>query len=867
MDDISGLSPAISIEQKGTSHNPRSTVGTVTEIYDHLRLLFGRIGIPYCPSCGMPVMKYSLDEILDELYRAFKGEKIEIMSPQVRGKKGEFRNLFARNREQGFMRIRVDGSVMWLEEEIPLDKNKKHNIEVIVDRLKVLPERKNRIAEAVETALSLSEGYVMICGESVEKILTENYVCPECGISLPEVEPRLFSFNNPYGACPDCSGLGSHQYFSEESATDPLRSVFEGALLPWKKKHYMINKLERFAEYNNWYLTKPFKDLSKSEKEFILYGSDQRISLEFKDRSMVRTYMGRYEGLLPWLESRWRETDSDNVLDELSKFRVEDICQKCHGLRLKPEALMVRVGKYTIGDMVGIPVQDLTGIIKGINLSAKEESIVGQLLVELMKRLSFLMDVGVGYLSLNRRADSLSGGESQRIRLATQIGSKLTGVMYVLDEPTIGLHPRDTDRLLKTLLSIRDLGNTVIVVEHDRDTMCHADFIIEMGPEAGEKGGEIVQSGDLDHLKTEGSLTAPFLNGKASGITKVSLTPRKPENWIKVTGACHNNLKNINVNIPLGVFTCISGVSGSGKSTLTHEVLYKGLKRSLDSDFRERPGKYMTIEGWEVLKNVVLVDQSPIGRTPRSNPATYTGLFTLIRELFSKVPESRMRGYSPGRFSFNIKGGRCEACGGGGSVKVSMLFLPDVYVKCEVCDGKRYNSETLEVHYKGKNISEVLDMTVDEAKTFFQDIPRISSKLALLQDAGLGYIKLGQSALTLSGGEAQRVKLGKELSKRFTGHTLYILDEPTTGLFYTDVRKLLKILHKIVNKGNSVLVIEHNLDVLVSSDYIIDLGLEGGDNGGRVVFHGTPDNLLKSRKGYTSRSLKEYIKETQRKER
>ncbi len=867
VDDISGLSPAISIEQKGTSHNPRSTVGTVTEIYDHLRLLFGRIGIPHCPSCGMPVIKYSLDEILDELYRNFEGEKIEILSPQVRGKKGEFRNLFARNREQGFMRIRVDGSVMWLEEDIPLDKNKKHNIEVIVDRLKVLPERKNRIAEAVETSLSLSEGYVMICGESSERILTENYVCPECGISLPEVEPRLFSFNSPYGACPDCSGLGSHQYFSEESTTDPLRSIFEGALLPWKKKHYMINKLERFAEYNNWDLSKHFKDLSQREKEFILYGSDQRISLEFRDRSKVRTYMGRYEGLLPWLESRWRETDSDNVIDDLSKFRVEDICQKCHGLRLRPEALMVRVGKYTMGDLVEIPVQDLIAIVNGINLSAKEDSIVGQVIVELMKRLSFLMDVGVGYLSLNRRADSLSGGESQRIRLATQIGSKLTGVMYVLDEPTIGLHPRDTDRLLKTLLSIRDLGNTVIVVEHDRDTMCNADFLIEMGPEAGEKGGEIIQSGDLDHITTERSLTAPFLKGYASAITKTPATPRKPESWIKVIGACHNNLKNINVNIPLGVLTCISGVSGSGKSTLTHQVLYKGLKRSLDSDFRERPGKYLGIEGWEVLKNVVLVDQSPIGRTPRSNPATYTGVFTLIRELFSKVQESRMRGYSPGRFSFNIKGGRCEACGGGGSVKVSMLFLPDVYVKCEVCDGKRYNSETLEVHYKGKNISEVLDMTVDEAKTFFEDIPRISSKLALLQDAGLGYIKLGQSALTLSGGEAQRVKLGKELSKRFTGHTLYILDEPTTGLFYTDVRKLLKILHKIVNKGNSVLVIEHNLDVLVSSDYIIDLGPEGGDKGGRVVFNGTPDNLLKSRKGYTSRSLKEYMKDTQRKDR
>lgn len=867
VDDISGLSPAISIEQKGTSHNPRSTVGTVTEIYDHLRLLFGRIGIPHCPSCGMPVIKYSLDEILDELYRNFEGEKIEILSPQVRGKKGEFRNLFARNREQGFMRIRVDGSVMWLEEDIPLDRNKKHNIEVIVDRLKVLPERKNRIAEAVETSLSLSEGYVMICGESSEKILTENYVCPECGISLPEVEPRLFSFNSPYGACPDCSGLGSHQYFSEESSTDPFRSVFEGALLPWKKKHYMINKLERFAEYNNWDLAKHFKDLSQIEKEFILYGSEQRIPLEFRERSKVRTYMGRYEGLLPWLESRWRETDSDNVIDDLSKFRVEDTCQKCHGLRLRPEALMVRVGKYTMGDLVEIPVQDLIGIVKGIKLSAKEDSIVGQVLLELMKRLSFLLDVGVGYLSLNRRADSLSGGESQRIRLATQIGSKLTGVMYVLDEPTIGLHPRDTDRLLKTLLSIRDLGNTVIVVEHDRDTMCNADFLIEMGPEAGEKGGEIIQSGDLDHLKTEGSLTAPFLKGNASAITKTPVTPRKPESWLKVIGACHNNLKNINVNVPLGVLTCISGVSGSGKSTFTHQVLYKGLKRSLDSDFRERPGKYLTIEGWEVLKNVVLVDQSPIGRTPRSNPATYTGVFTLIRELFSKVQESRMRGYSPGRFSFNIKGGRCEACGGGGSVKVSMLFLPDVYVKCEVCDGKRYNSETLEVHYKGKNISEVLDMTVDEAKTFFEDIPRISSKLALLQDAGLGYIQLGQSALTLSGGEAQRVKLGKELSKRFTGHTLYILDEPTTGLFYTDVRKLLKILHKIVNKGNSVLVIEHNLDVLVSSDYIIDLGPEGGDNGGRVVFNGTPDNLLKSRKGYTSSSLKEYIKETQRKDR
>lgn len=815
----------------------------------------------------MAVRKYSLDEILEELYRSFGGEKIEIMSPQVRGKKGEFKNLFSRNREQGFMRVRVDGSIMWLEEDIPLDKNKKHHIEVVVDRLKALPERKNRIAEAVETALLLSDGYVLICGESKERVLTENYVCPDCGIALPEVEPRLFSFNSPYGACSDCSGLGSHQYFSEESAVDPHRSVLEGALLPWKKQHYMINKLQRFADHNNWDLAKPFDQLSRDEKDFILYGSDQRIPLEFKDRSNIRTYMGRYEGLLIWLENRWRETDSDNVLDELSKYRVEDRCQKCNGLRLKPEALMVKVGRFTLGDLVEIPVHDLTEIVEKISLTSKEQSIVGQVLVELRKRLSFLTDVGVGYLSLNRRADTLSGGESQRIRLATQIGSKLTGVMYVLDEPTIGLHPRDTDRLLKTLLSIRDLGNTVIVVEHDRDTMSHADFIIEMGPEAGERGGEIVQSGNPAELKAERSLTIPFLKGLSSGITKAPVTPRTPESWINVKGASHNNLKNLDISIPLGVITCISGVSGSGKSTLAHEVLYKGLKRYLDSDFRERPGKFEVIEGWRSLKNVVLVDQSPIGRTPRSNPATYTGVFTRIRELFSKLPESRMRGYTPGRFSFNIKGGRCEACGGGGSVKVSMLFLPDVYVKCEVCDGKRYNSETLEVQYKGKTISEVLEMTVDEAKAFFQDVPQIASKLALLQDAGLGYIKLGQSALTLSGGEAQRVKLAKELSKRFSGHTLYILDEPTTGLFYTDIRKLLKILHKIVNKGNSVLLIEHNLDVLVSADYIIDLGPEGGDKGGRVVFHGTPDQLSRSRKGYTSSSLREYIKENTRKER
>lgn len=861
VDDISGLSPAISIEQKGTSHNPRSTVGTVTEIYDYLRLLFGRVGIPYCPSCGKPVQRYSLDEIIRELYDSFEGQKIEILSPQVRGKKGEFKNLFARNREQGFMRVRVDGSVLWLEEEIPLDRKKQHTIEVIVDRLKALPERRGRIAEAVETALSLSEGFVLIVGESDEKLMTENYVCPDCSISLPAVEPRLFSFNSPYGACPDCSGLGSHQYFAEESTVDPERSVYEGALLPWKKKHYMINKLQRFAENNGWDLEVPFSSLSKDLQRFVLYGSEQRIPLEFKDRTRVRTYMGKYEGLLPWLENRWRESDSDNVLDELAKYRVEDTCKSCGGLRLKPEALMVKVDGKTIGDLLMIPVQVLVGIIHDMRLTPKEESIAGQVIQELIKRLSFLVDVGVGYLSLNRRADTLSGGESQRIRLATQIGSKLTGVMYVLDEPTIGLHSRDTERLLKTLLSIRDLGNTVIVVEHDRDTMCNADHIIEMGPAAGEQGGAVVQSAEPGELLSTGSLTAPYIRGEANGILKSPNTPREATGWLEVKGARHNNLKGIKVRFPLGVMTCITGVSGSGKSTLAHEILYKGLKRILDPDFRERPGKCSAIIGSESLRNIVLVDQSPIGRTPRSNPATYTGVFTLIRELFSRLPESKMRGYSPGRFSFNIRGGRCEACGGGGSVKVSMLFLPDVYVKCEVCDGKRYNSETLEVLYKGKNISEVLDMTVDEARNFFADIPRISSKLSLLQDAGLGYIRLGQSALTLSGGEAQRVKLAKELSKRFSGHTLYILDEPTTGLFYTDVEKLLRILHKIVEKGNTVLVIEHNLDVLASSDYIIDLGPEGGEEGGRVVICGTPDKIIKSSKGYTSGSLRNYVKE------
>ena len=858
VDDISGLSPAISIEQKGVSHNPRSIVGTVTEIYDYLRLIFGRVGKPYCPSCGKPVTRYSLDEIVDILFRQFSEDRLEILAPLVRGKKGEFKNLLAQTREKGFLRVRVDGATLWLEEEISLDKNKRHTIEVIVDRLRIQEDRRGRISEAVENALSLSGGYVLALSEGgEEKLLTENFTCPTCDISLPEIEPRLFSFNNPYGACPDCSGIGSHQFFSEDLAVDPERSILEGALLPWKKKHYMLTKLERFAAQNGWDLHSPFKNLPVEIKDIILKGSEERIPLIFKDGGEERAYMGRYEGLLPWLEGRWKETESEAVIEELGTYRVDDECKVCGGLRLRPEALSVKIGEYSIGDLVSMPIADLSAVLENLLFPPEEEHIVHQVMIEAKKRLHFLVDVGVGYLSLLRRADSLSGGESQRIRLATQIGSKLSGVLYVLDEPTIGLHSRDTEKLVKTLRSIRDLGNTVVVVEHDRETMMAADSIIEMGPGAGELGGKIVFAGSYGDAFQSSSLAGPYLRGEANGIIKNS-KKRKSRGRLSVKGARHNNLKGIDVDFPTGLFVSVTGVSGSGKSSLVEDVLYKGIRRRLDKDFRERAGDHGGIEGWEQFKNVVLVDQSPIGRTPRSNPATYTGLFTLIRELYAKLPEANLRGYLPGRFSFNVRGGRCEACGGGGSTKVSMLFLPDVYVPCEVCGGKRYNRETLEVKYKNKSISDVLDMTVDEAFAFFKDIPRIASKLALITEAGLGYIRLGQSALTLSGGEAQRVKLSKELSKKFSGPTLYLLDEPTTGLFYTDVEKLLIIINKIVDRGNTVILIEHNLDVLMSADYIIDLGPEGGLEGGNIVAAGTPEELISLSGGHTAHFLRDY---------
>ncbi|QVL37358.1 excinuclease ABC subunit UvrA [Aminirod propionatiphilus] len=862
VDDISGLSPAISIEQKGVSHNPRSTVGTVTEIYDYLRLLFGRAGTPYCPDCGCPVERHSLDEIVEHVLHSFEGERVEILAPLVKGKKGEHRNVFLRVRQKGYMRIRVDGTVLWLEEEISLDKNRRHSIEVVVDRLKAEKDRRDRLGEAVEAALSLSGGEVLlVIPGRAEELLTEKDVCTRCGFSLPEVEPRLFSFNAPQGACPDCSGLGSHEHFDEEMAVDPDRSVVDGALLPWKKNHYMLNRLTALATNQGWDLSRPYRSLPQALREAILHGHPEKLDLTYRERGEEFPYRGRYEGLLVWLERRWSETESETVKEELAGFRAEDLCSACRGLRLRKEALAVRLGDYGIGDIVSMPVSEVLSVLRKISLAPAVAPVVAPVVEEVAKRLSFLVDVGVGYLTLHRRADTLSGGESQRIRLATQIGSKLSGVLYVLDEPTVGLHPRDTGRLLKTLLAIRDLGNTVLVVEHDRDTMIAADYIVEMGPGAGERGGFVVAAGTAQSLARGESLTAPYIKGETSGVVLPGGGRRRPQGWLTVRGAAEHNLSDIDVAFPLGTLTVLSGVSGSGKSTLLYDVLYKGLRRRMDRNFRGRAGRHRDIEGLEELKNVVLVDQSPIGRTPRSNPATYTGLFTPIRELFAQLPEAKIRGYGPGRFSFNVRGGRCEACGGDGVTRVSMLFMADVFVTCDVCGGRRFNRETLDIRYRGKTIADVLDMTVEEAALFFRDHRRIAHRLDVLAEAGLGYIRLGQSATTLSGGEAQRVKLATELGKRFNGQTLYLLDEPTTGLHYTDVAKLLRLLHRLVDQGNSVILIEHNLDVLASSDYIIDLGPEGGQGGGHLVAAGEPQSLLDVRGSFTAQHLRAFMEE------
>lgn len=861
VDDISGLSPAISIEQKGAGHNPRSTVGTVTEIYDYLRLLYGRAGTPHCPKCGREVHRYSVDEIIDLIYQEYDEKPLEIYSPVIKGKKGEYKNLLLKLHQQGYMRARIDGTLYWLEEAVELDKKKRHTIECLIDRMKVRAENRLRLSEAVEMALRLSEGFVLLISQGMEeRELTEKYVCPECQISLPDIEPRLFSFNAPVGACPDCGGLGFHMHFSPELAVNPDLPLGEGGFIPWKTMKYMVQKAEKLAEIRGWDISKPFRELPPDAKNELLYGSDALLPLIFSDKNGDWEYNGKYIGLIPWIEKRYNETESETYKEELDRYRVEDICSSCKGARLKPEALAVTLGGYNIKELTSMPVDELLGVLEKLELGAREWKIVGVALIEVRKRLAFLNDVGAGYLSLSRRADTLSGGESQRIRLASQIGSQLTGVLYVLDEPTIGLHPRDTNRLLDTLRAIRDIGNTVLVVEHDRDTMAAADHILELGPGAGEHGGELIANGGAAEVMAGDSSTARYLRGEADGTYRPLGERRKPSGMIKVRGARENNLKKLSADIPLNVFAALSGVSGSGKSTFLYEILYKGLRGKFDSDYRERPGKFDSITGYESLRNVVLVDQSPIGRTPRSNPATYTGVFSYIREFFAQLPESRLRGYQPGRFSFNVKGGRCEACNGDGVTKVSMLFMPDVYVRCEVCKGERYNRETLEVRYKGLSIADVLNLTVDEATEFFSGIPRIANKLKVIQEAGLGYIRLGQPAPTLSGGEAQRVKLATELGKKFRGNTLYLLDEPTTGLHYTDVKKLLILLHKLVDQGNSVLTIEHNLDVLASADYILDLGPEGGRGGGKLIAKGTPEEVAAA-KGPTSKYLASFLED------
>ncbi len=867
VEDISGLSPAISIEQKGRSHNPRSTVGTVTEIYDYLRVLFARAGEPRCPSCGEPLRSSSVDEIVAVVFRKYVGRRIEVLSPLIRNKKGEHRNVLAQLRKKGFLRVRVDGELAWLEEEIPLEKTKKHTIHIVVDRLGLREEHRSRLAESVETSLRESEGYVDFLvhpqgeekGEPERISFTEHLVCPACDLPFPEITPNLFSFNNPHGSCPSCSGIGSRSYFSPRQAVDSRESVLEGAFLPWKTKHYMLEKIRKLGEKKGWDLSGPYQDLAPEIQEELLLGSSERLELVFREKNREQTYLGRYEGLLPWLERRWGETESEHVREELGIFRVEEACEACGGVRLRPEALAVRIAGWSIGDLVSMPMEELRSLLDSLELPEHAMAIAERVLGELRKRLQCLVDIGAGYLSLSRRADTLSGGESQRIRLATQIGSKLTGVLYVLDEPTVGLHPRDTDRLLAILREMRDLGNSILVVEHDRETMMAGDYLLELGPGAGEKGGELIASGTPQEIVEGGSPTGLYLQGKISGAVLLRKR-RKPKGWMHIEGARKFNLRDLDVTLPTGVFLGLSGVSGSGKSTLLFDVLYQNLKRALNP----RKAHAITptcasLEGHGEIENLVLIDQDPIGRSPRSNPATYTGLFTPIREFFAQLPEARMRGYAPGRFSFNVKGGRCEACKGDGEVKVSMLFLPDVYVTCDVCGGKRYNAETLEVRYKGHSIADVLRLTVDEALDLFANHSRIARKLGVLQDAGLGYIRLGQSSLTLSGGEAQRVKLATELSKRFTGKTLYLLDEPTTGLHYGDVKKLLILLNRLVDKGNTVAVIEHNLDVLASVDYILDLGPEGGDKGGTIMTSGTPEEVARSGKGYTSAYLREYL--------
>ena len=859
VESIDGLSPAISIDQKSTNRNPRSTVGTVTEIYDYFRLLYARIGTPHCPKCGREIKKQSVDQMVDQIMSMPERTRIQLLAPVVKGRKGEHVKLLEKMRRSGFVRAKIDGNLYDLSEEIRLEKNNKHLIEVVVDRLVVKPGIEKRLTDSIETVLSLSEGLLVVEEADSGEIQTfsSSYACPDCGISVEEVEPRSFSFNNPFGACPECSGLGYKMEFDEDlMIPDKSLSIAEGAIqvLGWQSctdpSSYTFAILKALSETYGFDLNTPYQELPEKVRHMLIYGTDGRqVKVHYKGQRGEGFYDVAFEGLIKNSERRYRETGSDTMKQEYESFMRITPCRACRGQRLKPSSLAVTVCGKNIYEVTNQSVQDLQRFLEQMTLTRQQELIGGQILKEIRARIRFLMDVGLDYLSLTRATGTLSGGEAQRIRLATQIGSGLVGVAYILDEPSIGLHQRDNDKLLNTLCHLRDLGNTVIVVEHDEDTMLAADYIVDIGPGAGEHGGEVVATGTARELmENPASVTGAYLSGRL--CIPVPEIRRTPVGWLTVHGAAENNLKNIDVKFPLGVFTCVTGVSGSGKSSLVNEILYKSLAKNLNHA-RTIPGKHKGIEGMECLDKVICIDQSPIGRTPRSNPATYTGVFDMIRDLFASTADAKARGYKKGRFSFNVKGGRCEACAGDGILKIEMHFLPDVYVPCEVCQGKRYNRETLEVKYKGKSIYDVLDMTVEEALTFFENVPFVRRKIETLYDVGLSYIKLGQPSTTLSGGEAQRIKLATELSRRSTGKTAYILDEPTTGLHFADVHKLTEILQRLAQGGNTVIVIEHNLDVIKTADYIIDMGPEGGDGGGTVVAQGTPEEVAENPSSYT----------------
>lgn len=866
VESIEGLSPAISIDQKSTNRNPRSTVGTVTEIYDYMRLLYARIGIPHCPKCGKEIKKQSVDQMVDQILGMPERTKLQLLAPVVRGRKGEHVKVLEQARKSGYVRIRIDGNQYELSEEIKLDKNIKHNIEIVVDRLVVRPGIEKRLTDSIETAMSLGSGLMMVDVTDGEMLnFSQNFACPDCGISIEEVEPRSFSFNNPFGACPDCFGLGYKMEFDEDlMIPDKSLSIMQGAIvvLGWQscadKGSFTRSILDALAKEYGFDLDTPFEDYPKKIQDVLLYGTGgKEVKVHYKGQRGEGVYDVAFEGLIRNVERRYRETFSETSKAEYETFMRITPCSLCKGKRLKQSSLAVTVGGMNIFDATNMSIVNFREFLDGLKLSDMQQAIGAQILKEIRARVTFLINVGLEYLALSRATGTLSGGEAQRIRLATQIGSGLVGVAYILDEPSIGLHQRDNDKLLQTLFHLRDLGNSVIVVEHDEDTMRAADYIVDIGPGAGEHGGYVVAAGTAEEImKCQDSVTGAYLSGRIQ--IPVPKERRKPTGWMTVRGAAENNLKNIDVKIPLGVMTCVTGVSGSGKSSLVNEILYKTLAKKLNRA-RTIPGKHKAIEGVEQLDKVINIDQSPIGRTPRSNPATYTGVFDMIRDLFASTVDAKERGYKKGRFSFNVKGGRCEACAGDGIIKIEMHFLPDVYVPCEVCGGKRYNRETLEVKYKGKSIYDVLNMTVEEAMKFFENVPSIYRKIATLYEVGLSYIRLGQPSTELSGGEAQRIKLATELSRRGTGKTIYILDEPTTGLHFADVHKLVDILRKLSEGGNTVVVIEHNLDVIKTADYIIDIGPEGGDKGGTVIAKGTPEEVAKCPRSYTGQYVKKYL--------